>query len=284
MRRRTRRRVMKVMVAMGVMLMMAVWWRHTLIRVIDRLPELASAARGIVLDQLRGSPPKKTKKRYTIHDRLEQHGDKARRKLGALFERAGVAYPPERLVLVGLKKERRLLVYADDGEGMRFIKAYPIRAASGTLGPKRREGDFQVPEGLYNIDFFNPNSSNHLSMRVTYPSADDRLHAKRERRKGSLGGEIYIHGKWSSAGCLAMGDRAIEEIWVMAVDTGKRNIDVILSPVDFRVRRLPKKARNQADWVLERYTAIREALEALPPARLAPRRSKAGVKRRPRKK
>ncbi len=207
---------------------------------------------------------KKPRRRYTVHQRLEMHGPAARKKLRAKFKRADVPYPPKKLTFVGLKHERQLQIYAPDAKGQPTLVArYPILGASGTLGPKLREGDRQVPEGIYKIDFLNPNSTNHLSMRVTYPSAADRAQARREGRKG-LGGEIYIHGKMTSAGCLAMGDRAIEEIWVLAADAHISNIDVIISPVDTRRRKIPAQhLKRQPKWVKDRYERIATSLKAL---------------------
>lgn len=223
---------------------------------------------------LQGEPPD-VRPHYTIDKRLEMHGAEARNTLRPLFKRAGVAYPPRRLTFVGLKRERRLLIYAAGEDGvMRYITAHKILGASGHLGPKLREGDRQVPEGLYKIDFLNPNSSNHLSMRIDYPNALDRAQGAKDKR-ARLGGEIYIHGKSTSAGCLAMGDRAIEPIWVLAADTGIHNIEVIMSPLDFRARSLPRRAsRRRPAWVKQRHERIADALKALPPPRHTSRRLK----------
>src|SRR5688572_1161084 len=99
----------------------------------------------------------------TIADRLDEYGPIARSRLQPYFDSASVSYPPPRIVLVGLKAERRLEVYAADSTGvMRRIRAYPILAASGVAGPKLREGDRQVPEGIYRIESLNPNSRFHL--------------------------------------------------------------------------------------------------------------------------
>lgn len=101
------------------------------------------------------------------------------------------------------------------------MTTYEICFASGTIGPKRREGDQQVPEGYYVINFFNAASRFHLAMQVSYPNASDR----RLGGPGSPGGEIMIHGHCVSAGCLAMTDERIEELWVMGTavrDRGER--------------------------------------------------------------
>src|SRR6266542_3867493 len=132
--------------------------------------------------------------RNTVADRLRQYGDVARARQKPHFLRAQVAYPPKQLLLLGLKDERRLLVYAAGADGaFRFVRTYQVRAASGHLGPKLREGDQQVPEGLYRVEALNPNSRFHLSLRLDYPNAFDRQTAKRDGRT-NLGGDIMIHG------------------------------------------------------------------------------------------
>ena len=133
-------------------------------------------------------------KKKSVSNRLRQYGPPARERLRPHFRRAGVAYLPREVVLVGLKREAVLQVYAAGKDGkMSFIRAYPIRCASGELGPKLREGDCQVPEGLYRVDWLNPNSSYHLSLHLTYPNAFDRRMGKRDKRE-KLGGDIMIHG------------------------------------------------------------------------------------------
>ncbi len=170
----------------------------------------------------------------TTAERVATYGASVRSRLAPACEAAGVAYPPTTFTLIGLKAEKRLELWAPDAGGRpRLIKAYPILAASGGVGPKLREGDRQVPEGLYGIESLNPNSRFHLSLRVDYPNAADRRRAQAEGRTG-LGGDIMIHGSDVSIGCLAMGDSAAEELFVLAALTGSKNIRVILSPVDFR--------------------------------------------------
>ena len=131
----------------------------------------------------------------------------------------------------------RLGVYPADG----------IEAASGTAGPKLREGDYQVPEGMYAIEAFNPNSRFHLSLKLDYPNAVDRQQAALEGRD-QLGGDIFLHGKDVSVGCLAMGDAAIEELFVLVARTGIERVIVLLAPYDFRQRAVERDSSRPA-WV-----------------------------------
>jgi murein L,D-transpeptidase YafK len=142
------------------------------------------------------------------------------------------------------------------------VRSYPIRAASGVLGPKLRQGDRQVPEGLYRIELLNPNSRFHVSLRVNYPNQFDRRMAVSEGR-ARLGGDIMIHGNRVSIGCLAMGDAAAEDLFVLAADTGLQRIDVILAPVDLRYRPRPATP-DLPGWISTLYADIRAALAALP--------------------
>jgi hypothetical protein len=119
-----------------------------------------------------------------------------------------------------------------------------------------------VPEGFYRIIYMNPNSKFHVSLRLDYPNAFDRLQAMREGRT-RLGGNIMIHGSYVSIGCLAMGDVAAEDLFTLAADTGQDNIHVLLCPVDFRSQSLPLNPLRP-NWVTKLYTDLKSALLRLP--------------------
>lgn len=130
------------------------------------------------------------------------------------YRAARVVYPGE-IFIRWLKREAQLELWARDDAGpFHLIATYPILKSSGSPGPKRREGDQQVPEGFYEIDRFNPESLFHLSLRINYPNAADRILSDRERP----GSDIYIHGKNASIGCGPIGDAAIEEVYLAALD------------------------------------------------------------------
>lgn len=199
----------------------------------------------------------------TVAQRLEEFGPVVRTRLIPRFDSAGVAYPPDKLVLVGLKEERCLDVWgASAGQKPRFLYRYAVTAASGKTGPKLREGDRQVPEGLYKIESLNPNSAYHLSLRVNYPNEFDRDKGRQDGRN-NLGGDIMIHGSNVSIGCLAMGNEVAEDLFVLAADTGLDNIAVILSPVDFRRKELPETIEELPDWMPELYEIIKAELSLL---------------------
>jgi hypothetical protein len=197
----------------------------------------------------------------TVEQRVGELAD-ARERLRQQFKGEGVSFPPARIVLVGLKEERRLEVYAGPtDDALRHVCDYPVLAASGMLGPKLREGDRQVPEGIYALESLNPNSRFHVALRVGYPNDFDRAMALRDGRS-KLGGDIMIHGGSASIGCLAMGDVAAEDLFVLAAAAGVQNVTVILAPMDLRRRPLPPLPDN--GWRTELYASLKDSLERLP--------------------
>lgn len=177
----------------------------------------------------------------TVEQVLHALEPAARSRLEPVFQQAGVSFPPAKIALLAFKEEKRLDLFASGASGdFRHVLSWPILAASGTTGPKLREGDRQVPEGFYRIELLNPNSLFHLSLRVNYPNADDIARAKAEGRDpAGLGGDIMIHGGAASIGCLAIGDEAVEELFVLAGLTGLDRIRLIIAPFDFCASTLP---------------------------------------------
>jgi hypothetical protein len=137
-----------------------------------------------------------------------------------LFEAAGVSLPPAQFLLRAFKEERELEVWASSApdEPLVHVTTYSVCAASGHLGPKRREGDRQVPEGYYKIAYLWPDSDFYLALNVGYPNVSDKILGDQK----APGSDIMIHGGCASIGCLAMSDERIQEIWVMASEAQKR--------------------------------------------------------------
>ncbi len=202
---------------------------------------------------------------WTVEQRIAQYGSVVDARLQPDFARAGVSYPPQELTLVVLKAERRVELYARNGKGKpyRYIRFYPIQAASGEMGPKLREGDEQVPEGIYEVEALNPNSLFHLSLRVNYPNAFDRAQAQRDGRT-ILGGDIMIHGSNVSIGCVAMGDPVAEDLFILAARTGLPLIRLLFCPYDFRVSSRPEGGPGLPIWTGPLYAALEKALGKLP--------------------
>jgi hypothetical protein len=199
----------------------------------------------------------------SVDDVLYSFAPYAVGQLKPYFRKAGVSYPPREAALIGLKEEKKLEVWARGEKGkFKFIRDYDIMAASGTKGPKLRQGDKQVPEGVYRIVRLNPNSNYHLSMKLNYPNEFDLEHAELDGRS-KPGNDIFIHGKSVSAGCLAMGDAAIEELFVLAAHTGADNISVVIAPHDPRKRPLDSSDPDLPYWTSELYDRITGEIKLL---------------------
>ncbi|MES2596540.1 MAG: L,D-transpeptidase family protein [Verrucomicrobiota bacterium] len=130
--------------------------------------------------------------------------------------------------LRAFKQERELELWLRSGTGWHLWRTYPVASASGYAGPKQREGDYQVPEGFYEVTLkqMNPGSSYHLAFNIGYPNAYDLQH----QRTGSF---IMIHGRDVSVGCLAMRDPVIEEIYLLmqaTLEKGQSKVPVHLFP------------------------------------------------------
>lgn len=134
-----------------------------------------------------------------------------------------------------------------------LFKSYEICAVSGELGPKRQGGDYQTPEGFYNINRFNPQSNFFLSLGIDYPNASDRILSG----ASNLGGDIFIHGSCKTAGCFPMTDDKIKEIYVLAVEAthhGQVQIPVHIFPY-----RINEKLYNDAIFTSPRQLNEEEA-------------------------
>lgn len=138
---------------------------------------------------------------------------------------------PFEVFIRAFKKEEVLELYARSVENEPFIllKSYDFCASSGVLGPKRKEGDRQIPEGFYHVDRFNPNSKFHLSLGLNYPNQSDRIKGDAEQP----GSDIFIHGDCVTVGCIPLGDPTIERVYTLAEQAkhmGKKPIRVHIFP------------------------------------------------------
>ena len=206
----------------------------------------------------------KASNKLTINERLEQFGAAATSRLAPHFQQAGIPFPPTAISLLAFKDSKRLELYARHPQGAwQWVWDYPIQAASGVLGPKLREGDRQVPEGIYAVELLNPNSLFHVSLRMDYPNAFDRAMGLTDGRE-TLGSDIMIHGKDKSIGCLAMGDAAAEELFALAARVGKDNVRVVIAPTDFRQVAVYVPPASLPTWVETLYTNLKVELENYP--------------------
>ena len=208
-------------------------------------------------------PPPKLPGQWTVEDILQAYGTNVKGKLNYYFEKAKVSYPPREVAFIALKQEKKLELWARDSGEFRFIRDYYILAASGVAGPKLRQGDRQVPEGIYRIEGLNPNSHYHLSMKINYPNDFDLFHAWQEGR--DPGSDIFIHGRAASIGCLAMGDEAIEELFVLTAQVGAENVKIVIAPHNPRAYPLKADSEELPEWTPELYSIISREIKALSP-------------------
>ena len=149
----------------------------------------------------------------------------------SIVEKKGLTYPPRAILLRAFKKEGVLELWGAQSNAGPYVllKAYGICATSGVLGPKRRFGDAQVPEGFYDLDWFNPQSNFFLSMHVNYPNAADRISGSRT----NPGGNIFLHGNCASIGCVPITDDGIKEVYWLAVlvrEGGAKHLPIQIFP------------------------------------------------------
>lgn len=135
-----------------------------------------------------------------------------------LFAEKKLAWPPSAVLIRIFKEDAKLELWARQKDGsFALVKEYAVCANSGVVGPKRREGDLQVPEGFYQVNHFNPLSQYHLALGVDYPNASDRILGG-GGKEGPLGGQIYVHGKCCTIGCVPIEDDNIEEVYLAALE------------------------------------------------------------------
>ncbi|MCD6066619.1 MAG: L,D-transpeptidase family protein [Bacteroidetes bacterium] len=132
------------------------------------------------------------------------------------LETAGISASNYEVLIRVFKQEKTLEIWTKNKIDKTYthLLDYAICESSGELGPKRQEGDGQVPEGFYTIDLFNPTSNYYLSMRVSYPNGSDAKKGKRP-----LGGAIMIHGNCVTIGCIPITDDKIKELYILCLES-----------------------------------------------------------------
>lgn len=127
----------------------------------------------------------------------------------------GIKISELNILIVAYKAEQELIIYAKKAGATKYqvLISYDICASSGVLGPKRKQGDGQVPEGFYKIDRYNPSSQFYLSLGLNYPNQSDRIISK----ASDLGGDVFIHGECVTIGCMPMTNDKIKEIYLLAL-------------------------------------------------------------------
>ncbi|RYD83757.1 MAG: hypothetical protein EOP54_33015, partial [Sphingobacteriales bacterium] len=138
------------------------------------------------------------------------------------------------ILITAFKSEQQLTVYVKKNTDSKYTRfgSYDICSTSGVLGPKRKSGDRQVPEGFYYIERFNPVSDYFLSLGLNYPNAADKYRAG----TNDPGSDIFIHGKCVTIGCMPLTDEKIKELYILAIQAhqnGQTRIPVYVFPFKF---------------------------------------------------
>ena len=165
------------------------------------------------------------------HSRVKIAYQEKEKVVKSYFILHDLLYEGFHIFIRGFKKEGELEVWVREkgGKSYLLLHTYPFCSSSGELGPKRKEGDLQIPEGIYHINHFNPKSNFYLSLGINYPNASDRILGDPERP----GSAIYIHGNCVTVGCIPITDDKIKELYVLAVEAknnGQDNIPVHIFP------------------------------------------------------
>lgn len=181
-------------------------------------------------------------------DRVKAANLKSEQAIKKMFEEKHIKYPCTNILFRAFKSTNDFELWGRNSIQDTFvlIKNYKICALSGILGPKRYEGDKQVPEGFYFIEEFNPKSNYYLAMLLNYPNYSDMLNGDKEHP----GGDIYIHGKCMTVGCMPMTDELIEEIYAVCLSSrtnGELNIPVQIFPLRFTQKGLDFLGREYKD-------------------------------------
>ena len=169
----------------------------------------------------------------TTGEAVERYRPKTAARYRPVLRAHGLRFPPRNLQLLAFKEEGTLEVYTESAGRHILLHAYAFTARSGGRGPKLREGDGQVPEGIYAVEYLNPNSRFHLSFKLDYPNARDRRRAE-SAGIADPGTDIFIHGGERSTGCIAVGDAHIEELFTLTALTAPERVSVMIFPEDAR--------------------------------------------------
>jgi murein L,D-transpeptidase YafK len=186
----------------------------------------------LVLVSFKFQPSDGFKQSQIKYKRVKTAYDNKWTSLQQLLKDKGIATDNFELHLRGFKQENLLEIWARSKGVAKYtlIKTIPICATSGELGPKRKEGDGQVPEGFYEVSWFNPMSDYHLGLKINYPNASDK-----KKAKGRPGGDIMIHGSCVTIGCIPLQNEPIEELYVLCVESKNTGHQIGVSIYPFKM-------------------------------------------------
>ena len=190
-----------------------------------------------------------TQRQYPkVANAIKQREDSLKKQLAAMH----ISWPVKQIYVRSFKYDSQLEVWVRNqkNEPFKLFKTYKVCALSGALGPKRIEGDYQVPEGFYYINQFNPKSNYNMSLGLNYPNASDMLLSD----SAKPGNDIFIHGSCVTVGCIPINTQ-IDELYILASyahDQGEDFIPVHIFPIRYNVEKsrefLVKTSKDDPDY------------------------------------
>jgi len=199
-------------------------------------------------------------KTRTIEQVVEACMPRTLARLEPVLRQNGLKFPLEKLYLIAFKHEKRLELYTENDNRKILLATYGFTAYSGKRGPKLREGDGQIPEGIYGVEYLNPNSKFHVSFKINYPNERDRARAQRAGIENP-GTDIFIHGGAQTTGCIPVGDAHAEELFTLVALTAKENVQIIIFPNDARGTQNFLPCEICPDDISELYTELKNELD-----------------------
>ncbi len=196
------------------------------------------------------------------YPRVKQAYAEKRDTVLSYLKKAGINGFDINIIIVGYKKERTLEVWAkkSSADTFKHLIDYKFCVLSGDLGPKRREGDRQVPEGFYYIVHYNPVSNFYLSLGLNYPNKSDRILGDKEHP----GGNIYIHGSCVSIGCIPITDDKIKELFILALEAhlhGQKYVPVYIFPTKMTDENLKKISAGRDQQTIDFWKNIKQGYD-----------------------
>lgn len=197
--------------------------------------------------------PKSFKQTQMQYQRVREAYTEKEQYLSEILREKGIKDFNLQIFIRVFKEENKLELWVKTPgqSAYQILKNYEICQSSGELGPKRMQGDRQVPEGVYYINRFNPVSFFHLSLGINYPNASDIVRGE----KDYPGGNIFIHGGCATIGCIPLTDDKIKELYILAIEAyehGQKNIPVHIYPYRFSEEKNKEKfseyPEHQAFW------------------------------------
>lgn len=204
-----------------------------------------------------GENPEKTR---TVPEVVEACMPHTVAHFAGVLQRHGLKFPLDKLFLLAFKEEKKLALYTEKNGRKILLDTYGFTAYSGKRGPKRQEGDGQIPEGVYGVEYLNPNSRFHVSFKIDYPNGRDKARAQRAGIENP-GTDIFIHGGADSIGCIPVGDARIEGLFTLVALTGKENVRVLIFPNDARQTGHFLPCEICTDDISELYTELKSELD-----------------------